>query len=96
VRFWGHAGLFMLLGIAAGLVAWGGHPGKRPLLLALAGGMLYAVAAELLQVTTISRTVRLYDIGINAAGLAAGVLAVAVGRRVGGSEDRRIGGSEGC
>ncbi len=80
MRFWGHAGLFMLLGITSVLAAQGGRPERRSLLVALAGGLCYALAAELLQVTTISRTVRLYDIGINAMGLAAGVLAVAVVR----------------
>lgn len=73
IHFWGHLGMFMVLAVLTGI-----HFRRRresvPWSMLLVGGVVYAVAAELLQATEITRSVRAWDIGISSMGWLVGSL----------------------
>ncbi|MBC8205744.1 MAG: hypothetical protein H8E68_01155 [Kiritimatiellaeota bacterium] len=72
----GHAGLFLLLGATCGVCFNVHSNGWIYVLRIFVGGMGYALAAELLQVTELTRTVRASDFGVNALGWLVGLIVV--------------------
>lgn len=65
VKILSHAGLFLFLGLLCGIYFLRRNLGGRGLLPFLTGGIVFAVAAELLQVTELTRTVRVFEIAVN-------------------------------
>lgn len=78
VKILSHAGLFLFLGIVCGIYFLRRRPGGRGLLPFLTGGIVFAMAAELLQVTELTRKVRADDIGVNVTAWLIGLVAVAL------------------
>ncbi|MDZ4198388.1 MAG: VanZ family protein, partial [Kiritimatiellia bacterium] len=72
-HLWGHLSFFFLLGVTCGLCFLPKAPPRGLLLRVLLGGLLYSVAAELLQVAELSRSVRIGDVGLNLLGFVVGL-----------------------
>ena len=75
----GHTGLFLLLGAVCGVCFIDRSVRWHRVVQVFAGGAIYAVAAELLQVTELTRTVGVSDIGVNILGWLTGLFIVALG-----------------
>lgn len=74
----GHVGLFLLLGATCG-VCFNVRSNRWVYVLRVfAGGVVYALAAELLQVTVLTRNVQCSDIGVNVLGWLIGLALVAL------------------
>ena len=78
----GHAGLFLLFGLVCGVYFNVGSNTWFYILRIFAGGVVFALSAELLQVTELTRSVRISDIGVNILGWLTGLLAVTLVFRV--------------
>lgn len=74
----GHAGLFLLLGITCGVCFNIRSNSWTYVLRIFLGGVVFALAAELLQVTELTRSVRISDVGVNILGWLTGLLVVAL------------------
>lgn len=72
----GHAGLFLLLGVVCAVFFRIPFKDWSGVLVVFAGGGVYAIAVELLQVTELTRTVRFSDVGVNVLGWLAGLIAI--------------------
>jgi len=75
---WAHISLFLLLGMVCGRCFFKGNFRGRRALQVFACGLIYALAAELLQVTALTRSVRASGFGVNALGWLTGLVVVAL------------------